>query len=616
MNRQSRQVDLATAIANIKSNPIMPKESDLLRCKGLLLKECNLLIKVLDADSDRESAKVWRTELKLDSIKAILSEEGLPEIDAIKDAWSDFNQDKKGLRWEIFNGVRNELRRYLMIHTLLNSSKPYDEHLIKACDDFETMFQDYIKTSSSITGSNLNDFITWFNDISLFDSRASQVVAAVRKRTSEPNIQFTVNDRFMSNGFSRELSRDIDVNETIQGTKLIGSGSMTGLSSSAIVRRSKGAAIDVIIDANMETETTGYHSPVTLNTRTTGTLWGKKRVLLSPDRITALPAASKAELDADIYNVRVKAGKLVTCIAKCQVESQREDSLAEATVRAEKKLNDQIDAIVDAEIADANEQYQSSFRRPLKKFGLLPEFSISSFPSDSVKDISGRIEGRALVGSSFQPGGIADAPMISNEYDVFVQVHQSLPNNVASFALSGRNFDETESNLGEQLGEFEALRQILERKQEQDPIAITFAGKSPFVVEFEEDIVRVIIRIDRFVRNGSRYPGLDITLVYKVKTERTESGEFVVVFEQLEKPDAMPRGKTSVSAREQTIRTVVMRRLESAPKRIELKPFGLKWKGWKDAGELKPVFAKSTSGWLTIGFNWIKTAKENKVASK
>ncbi|MDR1483652.1 MAG: hypothetical protein LBT09_02395 [Planctomycetaceae bacterium] len=605
-DRQVQQVDLAGIIAKLKSKPVKPKESDLIRCKKLLLKECSKLIKTLAEDPNREASDSWRELLGLDALKLLLLDSGLPDVKEINNAWSNFNQDKTGLRWEVFNGVRSELRRYLTIYGLLNLGNEYDAEFAKVCDSFENVVNDYIKTASPISAATLNELTTWFNDISLFDSRAARVVSTVRVKVSSPNVLFTVSDRFMSSGFSRGLSREIDVNETIDGTKITGSGSMTGSSSSSIVTRSRGAAIDVIIDANMETETKGSHPPVTLNTRTTGTLSGKKRVLLSPDKISALPASSKADLQADIYNVRVNAGALVSCIARRQVEDRREDSLAEAKLRAEARLNDQIDAIVNAEISDANEQYQESFRRPLEKFGLLPEFNLSSVGADAGKGLSGRINGHAVVGTTFQPSSVTNVPNVKNEYDVFVQLHQSFPNNVAAFAFAGKNFDEANSNLSEQFGELESLRQIFERKEGQDPIAITFADKAPTVVTFEEDIVRVVVRINAFRQNGVRYPGLDITLVYRVKTERAAGGNFVVVLEQVEKPDAMPRGKTSVSARVQTIRTVVLRRLESTPKRIELKPFKLKWKGWQDGGELAPVFIKSTNGWLTIGFNWIQ----------
>ncbi|MDR2170781.1 MAG: hypothetical protein LBP59_11615 [Planctomycetaceae bacterium] len=603
---QSSQNNLAVTIAKLKSNPIEPQQSDLNRCKKLLLNECNSLIKILEADPNREAAEKWRKELRLDLLRDRLLESGLPEIELIRDAWQDFIQDKTGLRWELFNGVRDELRRYQTVYALLELGKEYSVQVVKVCDSFDNMLQKYIQTASPVVGATLNDQIVWFNDISIFDKRAAYIASAAVKLVATSNIKFTVNNYFMSNGFSRELARDIEVDETIQGTRLIGSGSMTGTSSSAIVTRSKGgAAIDVIIDANMETETTGYHSPVTLNTRTTGALAGKKRVLLTPDKISALPATSTADLQADIYNVRVNAGALVSCIARRQVEAQREDSLAEAKLRAEERLNDQIDAIVDAEIADANEQYQKSFRRPLKNFGLLSEFDISSFAADADKNLSGGINGRAIVGTPFQPCSATNPPDIKNTYDVYVQIHQSLPNNVAAFALAGKNYDESESNLTDQLGDLESLRQFLERKEGQDPIAIRFASKAPFVITFEEDVVKVVVRTNGFSQNGSRYPGLDITLAYKVKVEDVGGGNYAVVLEQAEKPDAMPRGKTTVSAREQTIRTVVIRRLEAAPKRVVLKPFGLKWKGWQ-GGELKPVFAKSTNGWLTIGFNWIK----------
>ncbi|MDR2643061.1 MAG: hypothetical protein LBC74_09730 [Planctomycetaceae bacterium] len=608
-DRQVNQPDLTDTVTKIKSNPVKPKNSDLIRCKKLLLKECNTLIKILAEDPNREAAENWREVLKLDSIKSILVASELPDFKVINEAWSDFNQDKTGLRWEIFNGVRNELRRYQVIHGLLNLGNDYESEFAKVCDSLESNVHEYIRTASPVAGATLNELVIWFNDISLFEPRASQIIAAVRKKVSVPNIQFTVSDRFMSNGFSRVLTRDIEVNETIQGTKIIGSGSMTGTSSSSIVTRSKDAAIDIIIDTDMETETTGYHPPVTLNTRTTGKLTGKKRVLLAPNKISALPATSTADLKADIYNVRVNAGALVSCIARRQVEDQREDSLAEAKLRTEARLNDQIDAIVNAEIADANEQYQKSFRRPLKNLGLLPEFNISSIGADKNKGLSGGINGRALVGTTFQPSSTINAPDVKNTYDVFVQLHQSLPNNIAAFALAGKNFNESESNLSEQFSEIELLRQIFERKDDQEPIAIKFAEKAPTVITFEEDIVRIVIRINAFFQNGTTYPGLDITLVYKIKTEQTANGNLVVVLEQVEKPDAMLRGKTKVSARIQTIRTIVMRRLESVPKRIELKPFGLKWKGWQDSGELAPVFAKSTSGWLTIGFNWIQKNK-------
>ncbi|MDR1924828.1 MAG: hypothetical protein LBQ66_10680 [Planctomycetaceae bacterium] len=622
VQQQSDQVDVAKIVAGMKANPVSPTTASLTRSKSRLLAECDSLIDVLDKDPIQQSAEFWRTTLKIDELKSTLSKSELPDINAIQDIWNAFNQDKTGIRWEVFNGVRNELRRYVTIHSLVNSDKKYNDELAKVCDHLINVMNEHIKTSTPESGVVLNELLVWFNDIGLFDSRGTTIVNEIRKKISIPNFKFAISDKFMAIGFKRDIARELDVDETIQGTKIIGSGTMVGTSSSFIVPQSKGAAIDIVVDAEMETETTGYHSPVTLETRTTGTLTGRKRILLASNKISAQPATSNADLKADIHNVRVNAGRIVTCIAKQQVESQREDSLDEAKLRAAARLNEQIDSTVDQEIFDANFQYQEGFRKPLRKIGLLPyDFELSS-SAVKVKDsdhktAQGHINGKALVGTVFQSGSTKPAPAIENKYDIFVQLHQSFPNNIAAFAFAGKNFDESKSDLTDQLGNLDSLKQILERKEGQDPIAVTFANKVPIAITFDEDLIRVVVRVNSFLQKETRYPGLDITLVYKVKTE-TQNNENKketelsndnspnVVLELVGKPDAMPRGKDNTSAREQAIRTIVLRRLESVPNRVELKPFGLQWKGWKKGGELKPTFAKSKDGWLTIGLDWIE----------
>lgn len=585
----------------LKSEMRVPGPADLERSRTRLAVSCLALDRLMSRDPNREAAASWREALKLKELIATLRSRDEPNHELILAAWSEFNSDRKGVRWTVFDPVRKELRRYLTIRSLVESGK-FESQFANICDNLVKYIEEYSENVDPGYGTALSDVVLWLEDISVFEPRATRLADIALANISRTNVRLRAGQEFIAAGFRSETEESMEIDETIKGTRIIGSGAIHAVSRAELLSSRRNGIIQVLVDATMTSSTTGSHPPVTFHSETNGTLRGEKQIHLSPSLISVLPARTRADLKTNLYNIRINAGPIVKCIAKGRIEQQRGSSQAEARRRAESRMNERIDQRVDPRIADLNDRYQKQLREPLQKTGLFPKiWDVSS---------SGQaIESSILVGDGSQPGASSAPPALPVPCDVFVQIHQSALNNAASIALSGRAFDEEKvmADLEERLDE---IPEGLRREEGQRPLNVTFASKGPIAISFVGNRIKAVFRIDSFIQDGSRYPGLDITLLYDVKVVKQADGSFQVVFEQSEAPQAYPRGfdpnsDQRISARHQTIRTIVLKRLENAlPKKIEGKPRELKGE-WEGAGKLVPVFASSTDGWLTLSWNWV-----------
>lgn len=588
----------------IKADAQAPTEKELELCKNRLLRSCVVLTRAFQGDAElRDSG--WKDALGFDALKESLSRNEGPADEVLQKAWNALQSDRTGARWAVFGDFRRELRRYRTLQAAVRDGN-YVQQLSNVCDNLAKYVDEYSKNGDPGYGAALFDVMLWLEDADVVEPRMKRLAAAVSGRISETNVRLHASKDFIAAGFRTETSETFDILENIQGTRIVGTGEMSATSDADLIPSRNGAIIRLFAEATMNSQTTGYHRPVTLDTETTGVLRGEKRIRISPEGISTYPARSKADLNARIYNLRVNAGPLVRCVAQNQVRERQPDAQAEARRRAERRMNEQIDRRVNERIAELNANYQEKIRQPLLKTDLFPKtWNVSS--SETV------IDSDLLVGERSQPGAATSAPNADREFGVFVQIHQSALNNAAAVALSGRAYDE--EKVREELEkQFKELPDALKRDEDQKPLNVTFAQKGPVAISFVENRIKAVFRIDSFIQDGSRYPGLDITLLYDVKMEKKtgEDGkeQVLVVLEQAEAPQAYPRGfipggEQRISARHQAIRTIVLKRLESAlPKRFEGKPRELKGE-WEGAGQLVPVFASSNDGWLTFAWDWI-----------
>ena len=158
---------------------------------------------------------------------------------------------------------------------------------------------------------------------------------------------------------------------------------------------------------------------------------------------------------------------------------------------------------------------------------------------------------------------------------------------------------------------FEKTPAFLERKADETPAKVSFGQRAPVDVLFVDDKIRVVVRINdiRVLDNASR--SFVISVEYQIKREQ-QDGQNIIVWEQTE-AEAFPAGFSqsgaSLSTTQTIIRSYLLRRLETLPKRYEAEVMypGGEWAG---SGGLVPEFASTEGGWLTLVWNWKPTREQ------
>ena len=273
---------------------------------------------------------------------------------------------------------------------------------------------------------------------------------------------------------------------------------------------------------------------------------------------------------------------------------------AEAARRAERRMNEQMNGRIDPNIAKLNEKFQK-IRDAADKTGLFPRvWNLSSTTE--------QIDWSILLGNTYQPSAPIPAPESQASNGLTVQVHQSSLNNMLAILLAGRYIDEEKfsERISEFLGE---TPKFLERKTGENPAKVSFGQRAPVDVLFIDDKIRVVVRLNDIQVMDNVGRSFTISVEYQVKMEKKDDRD-IIVLEQTE-AEAFPSGYKpgngdSLSATQTIIRSYLLRRLESLPKRQEAEPLNLGGE-WEGTGQLIPQFASSDKGWLTLVWSWKAT---------
>ena len=589
------KIQLQRLANELKANPRKITEGDLSRSQRLLLDAVVDLQRRLPREFDRETANDWNATFRLAELRTTLGQR-TPDPELLAEVQNVYLSDKEGIRWELFDGLRSALRRYQTVAQILQEDS-YERRLSSVCDGLSEWIETYSGGRNPLYLITLSNAALWLDDVSVFDPRVARLAEWAKVACSGANVRLQVGKDFVAAGFVQEINQGLEINETILGTKVVGSGTLSGISSAELVPSLNRASIKVIADAMLETRTDGSQSPVTLKNHTTGTLRGEKQILFSADAVSTTPARSRARLNAQISDVRINAGPLVRLLARGQIESRSEDSLDEASRRAERRMNVQMNEQIDSNIAELNEKYQK-IRDALNKTGLFPRvWNLSSTTQ--------QIDWSILLGNRYQPSAPLPAPAGSATNGLMVQVHQSSINNMLTILLSGRLVDE--ERFSERSAEFFGeTPEFLKRKSEETPAKVSFDGRAPVEVLFVDNKIRVVVRLNDIHVLDNTGRSFTISVEYQIKSERHD-GRDVVVLEQTE-AEAFPTGfrpsdGVSLSATQTVIRSYLMRRLEVLPKRYEAETLNLGGR-WAGMGQLVPLSTATENGWLTLVWSW------------
>lgn len=581
---------LTAACEQAQKTAIAPKPADLVAMN----RELATIVRTLESAMRRQisaaEAKEWRERLDITQLNAALRLREPLSKELLALIAGELDGDAPGVRLKIFDPLRDAVRRYRTVAAVLEGD--FQEQAANLFSNLPGYVAQYRDGTDPSLGFAIAGALRWINDMGRYLPGSRTITPLVKANIGGLNVFVEVSALLLALPFQRDILNEFEVDDVIMDATVVGSGTLTGKTTAVLVPRTTAAEIQIVLEGELVSETKSHRQPVSLETSTRGTVRAEKSILVSTAGIKSQPAKAKANLTSETRNLQINAGGVVAGIARRAVSERKGEVQAAAARKAEQRVSRQIDAEANPQLADLDKRFQSV---------LQPLLQTSLFPQDW---LFGTTESELWTRMKVLGGWQVAAPTpppAPPEADLVVRVHQSAANNGAVLGLAGRNVEE-EKLVAEIKTRFDKVPDALQRPESEPAWRFSFAREQPISLSFDDGVVRLVLRIDQFRREGvERVPpaDLDILVSYRVATQGGK-----IVWEQTEPVGVFPRGYQSgdqVPARLLASCAPVRERLNAQmAKTFEVKPLELPE---RFAGKsLIPSCAVVDDGWITLGW--------------
>jgi hypothetical protein len=535
----------------------------------------------------------WEKYLNLSQLEKTIKSES-PDLALIDFVLEKLQPHRQNMQRPVFVRFREALekQRELLVSPPKKQNQDSDEEITKFFDELPKLIEHHLQSPDKASSEAVAEAMNYLQS----HCNAKNLLARLRKEFLKPNLLVYVNSSILPPIFQREIDEPITVNDNILGTFVRGNGRMTGNVDAKFIENEQSAIIRVVMNGLVETKTTGSNGPVLLRSSNSSVTKTTKEIIISQDAITTTPAKTSAKLKSHIDNVNyTRDGLLVRAFAPNQIQSRKPAADAESERLTERRMNKRVDQAVDERVGKINAR--------LKNYEKNAGGSPLRMVVETISTTENKLNFRGAIVGLNQLTTSADIPPLESDAaekaDVFIQLHESLANNAGTSGLSGKKFAE-EKIVDELKKEFPKIAEKLlsEKSDDEAALTVTFAD-SPVEIHFDNNAITAKIRMSAIERGGAEYPGLRLVFQFQIENE---NGKIRLVVK--EKPEAFPLGfdteRDQLSARETTIRAVVMKRLEKlAEKPIELNEIAIE--GENGEVTLAPIHLSAKDGWLNVG---------------
>jgi len=560
-------------------------QEDVRQARDELVQAVDRLDRRLKADG--QNGANWRKYVELDNLQAQLQPDSEPEADALDKIHRKFAADHEGLDLIWFLDVRDAIRRYEFIAGLIGDTElrtAFGNLLDGLADQLQTCAAEPTAEESLAIGQALGQ---------LSDARqVPTLVAAIRHHFARPNLFMQASADLVSAGIAEEVDETAPVRDIILGTNVRGTGHTLGNTTARLIPDDHRGVVDTIFLGTTTTKSVGTNGPMRVYSDGITRIGAAKRLWVNADGLHTLPAAANATTETKYTRMKA-SGRLALRIGSKQAYKQKAQSERVAARHAEQRVGRQIDEQAAEMIDHTNDNYIKKLHRPLVEHRLFPQQCDVSTTTNTLELVAMRADGSQLA----SPGPPPDLP--DDDPDLAMRVHQSMIDNMAAGALGGKTVpdEQFEALMIEWLGE---LPENLQRDEDQDTWAISFATQQPVTVAFADNGFKVTIRGRKFHVGGDSHPGMNITAIYKIA--ETQQGFKAVRDGDLEiyPPGFVPGSGRRLNNRQMFIRTMLDRRFSRIfEKEIlieDMEPTG----DWAKLGKMRPVRFTCEDGWMTM----------------
>ncbi len=423
--------------------------------------------------------------------------------------------------------------------------------------------------------------------------QGDELVRAFREVFGKPNVAVLVGTPLLQKAVDRELTRQEPVRQTILGTRIVGTATMTGTVSAKLLPSTDSAKIELGFKAKFNSNNTGYNGPVRLLTTGTGDIDLARTLNIDSSGFHLSGNKTDVELNTTIDAICHKM-ELVRKLAWKAARRQKPKADCIATQRLKQQVSQQFEE--EASNLDFESGVLADGGTALQRLSLTtPIHEWSSTEQMLAVD--------SLFRAGHQLGSVNPRPTVDETFDVAIQIHESAVENACATVLAGRTLNE--KKLDELLGKIsrgveDSAVQGEGESTDEEPFEIVFSQLRPIVFEARDQVVRVGVRGRRFTK-GKRVlqKALEVTADYK--PTKLENGTVVLKRDGKVKVDF---GGKKLSISEAGMKPVIEKSfgkvfpdviLERAIKVAE----DAKMESLRGL-EFRPRLVQADGGWLTI----------------
>ena len=540
----------------------------------------------------REQVDQWEEQLLLDRLQETLrqDETDLELVDAILDI---LNTDTTAFKRQSFVQLKKTLEKNRPLLWRQNQQLYLDE-VEAVFDSLPGLVETYLKSPDAAHADAVSEVLEYLTET----RKADELIALVRQIAVRPNFKVLVHSEVVAPLFLKEIEEPVTVNDNILGTRVRGSGQLTGKLSSSFVPSRDSAIIRVTLEGQLNTKTVGANGPVRVHSDNAADVKTVKDIMISNDSIKTTRSSTNAKQSSHITHVDyTRPGPLVQMIAPGQIQNRKPASDTESERLTKMRFNARVDTAVDESV----KPFAESFKNMVSGPGMDNELG---FQIGRVATTNRELQLEAVVGNKWQLTTRTRPPVIRTGAGLFLQLHESLADNAGACELSGKTLVEEQvmAELQERFPRLFANREAGETSDEPS-LTVSFSNH-PIRVNFTDNTVKLTVETTAIQRGGNVYPGM--TMDFQFRMEPIDGGFQWVAAEP---PEVLPLGfepeNDRLTAGETTIRAILKKKLA----RITETP--MVWKESQMETEfgtktLKPVHLSAKGGWLSIGLDVVE----------
>jgi len=557
-----------------------------------LLRQINLFRAGIRKAFPLEKVQGWETLLMIGNLQQALRQDET-DLELVDATYVVLCGDTPELQQSSFVLLKNSLETYRP-QLWRQNQKMHIDKVETLLNSLPEQIERYLESPDAANAHVVSEALRWMQE----SSKTEELTTLIRTLLIQPNLHARVRSEMLAPLFLRNINEPVDVNENILGTRVRGSGQITGKSSAAFVPNKDSASIRVSLQGTLNTTTVGTNGPVRVYSNNTTAVTTVKDIVVTKKNITTKPASTHAKQSSQIGNIDyLRRGPLVQIVASNQIRERKPASDAESERLTRLRFNKRVDTTVNDEV----EQFAENFMKIVDGRGGGKALRLDFRKMVTMEN---ELFVEAIVGNRYQLSTLTEPPAMTMEAGLFLQLHESLADNAGACELSGKTLVEEQvfAELKERFPKKFENRDANDTENEPS-LAMTFSDR-PVKMTFSDNIIKATIETTAIERGGNTYPGMVIEFQFRI--EAMDGGYRLVVAEP---PEALPLGfnpeTDRLSNRETIIRAIIMRKLE----RITEKP--IEWKESKiemktGTMTVKPVHLSASNGWLSIGLDFVE----------